>query len=223
MHDSNHNLCVSKVPIFSELSLEKLQEINALVKSKAYKNGEIIYFEGDPGEYLYILESGLVKLSKIKKNGDEYILRLLKEGQFFGELVLFKEEHHNSSAEAIGDCQVCILHKKDLENLIKASPDLSYKLLAAVTSRLNKTEVQLESIVLEDAKDKTIRLLNKLAKENSQKRQDGLLIDLPLSRDGLASLIGISQETLSRKLSELQSDGILVIKGQKQILLKNKL
>ncbi|MDW7668750.1 MAG: Crp/Fnr family transcriptional regulator [Bacillota bacterium] len=216
-----HGLCVSKVPIFSELNNEKLLEINNLVRKKEYSNGEIICHEGDPGEYLYIIESGLIKLFKIGKNGNEYILRLLKEGQFFGELVLFKDDVLNSSAEAIGDCRICIIPKNDLEKLIKKSSDLTYSLLAAVTSRLNKAEIQLESLVLEDAMEKTLRLLLELAKENGTKKEEGILIDLPLSRAGLASLIGISHETLSRKLSELQEEGTLLIKGQKQLLLTN--
>lgn len=98
MSQCNHSkeLCVRKVPIFSELDDEKLLEINNLVRKKEYKNGEIICHEGDPSEYLYIIESGLIKLFKIGKNGTEYILRLLREGQFFGELVLFKDEVLNS-------------------------------------------------------------------------------------------------------------------------------
>ncbi|HBH12690.1 MAG TPA: Crp/Fnr family transcriptional regulator [Clostridiales bacterium] len=216
-----HGLCVSKVPIFSEFSNEELLKINNLVRKKEFRNGEIICHEGDPGEYLYIIESGLIKLFKIGKNGNEYILRLLKEGQFFGELVLFKDDVSHSSAEAIGDCSICIIPKNDLERLIKTSSDLSYNLLAAVTSRLNKTEIQLESLALEDAMEKTLRLLLELAKENGTKNEEGILIDLPLSRAGLASLIGVSHETLSRKLSELQEEGTLLIKGQKQLLLTN--
>lgn len=225
MSQCNHSkeLCVRKVPIFSELDDEKLLEINNLVRKKEYKNGEIICHEGDPSEYLYIIESGLIKLFKIGKNGNEYILRLLREGQFFGELVLFKDEVLNSTAEAIGDCRICTIHKNDLEMLIKTSSDLSYSLLAAVTSQLNKAEIQLESLVLEDAMEKTLRLLLELAKENGIKNEEGILIDLPLSRAGLASLIGVSHETLSRKLSELQEEGILLIRGQKQLLLTNKL
>ena len=223
MSQCNHTngLCVSKVPIFSELSNEDLLEINNIVRKKEYRNGEVIFREGDPGEYLYIIESGLIKLFKIGKNGNEYILRLLKEGQFFGELVLFKDDDVNNSAEAIGDCRICIIPKNDLERLIKTSSDLSYNLLAAITSRLNKAEIQLESLVLEDAMEKTLRLLLELAKENGTKNEEGILIDLPLSRAGLASLIGISHETLSRKLSELQDEGTLLIKGQKQLLLRN--
>ena len=221
MDSCNHDTCVRKVPIFSELDNEKINKLNNLVKQREFKNGELIYLEGETGKNIYIIESGLVKLYRSNKEGNQYILRLLKAGDFFGELVLFKEEELSSSAEAVGDCTICMLPKNGLEKLIKSSPELSYKLLSAITSRLNKTENKLQSLALEDAKEKTMRLLLELAKESGIKKENGILINLPLSRDGLANLIGTTQETLSRKLSELQQENIISLQGQKKILIKN--
>lgn len=221
MENCNHKACVRKVPIFSDLDHEKINKLNNLVKQREFKNGELIYLEGEIGKNIYIIESGLLKLYRSNEEGNQYILRLLKEGDFFGELVLFKEEELSSSAEAVGDCTICMLPKDELENLIKSSPELSYKLLSAITSRLNKTENKLQSLALEDAKEKTMRLLLELAKESGIKKKNGILINLPLSRDGLANLIGTTQETLSRKLSELQQEEIISLQGQKKILIKN--
>jgi len=221
MASCNHDSCVRKVPIFSDLDNEKITKLNSLVKNREFKNGELIYLEGEVGENIYIIESGLVKLYRSNEAGNQYILRLLKEGDFFGELVLFKEEKLSSSAEAVGDCSICLIAKDELEKLIKSSPELSHKLLSAITSRLNKTENKLQSLALEDAKEKTMRLLLELVKENGIKKENGILINLPLSRDGLANLIGTTQETLSRKLSELQNEGVISIQGQKKILIKS--
>ncbi len=221
MDNCKHEACVRKVPIFSELDSEKISKLNNLVKNREFKNGELIYLEGEIGENIYIIESGLVKLYRSSEDGNQYILRLLKEGDFFGELVLFKEEKLSSSAEAVGDCSICLLPKNGLEKLIKSSSELSYKLLAAITSRLNKTENKLQSLALEDAKEKTMRLLLELARESGIKKEKGILINLPLSRNGLANLIGTTQETLSRKLSELQQEGLISMQGQKKILIKN--
>ena len=199
-----------KVPIFSDLDNKKINKLNNLVKQKEFKNGELIYLEGETGKNIYIIESGLVKL-----------YRSNEEGYFFGELVLFKEEELSSSAETVGDCSICMIPKNGLEKLIKSSPELSYKLLSAITSRLNKTENKLQSLALEDAKEKTMRLLLELAKESGIKKDSGILINLPLSRDGLANLIGTTQETLSRKLSELEQEEFISMQGQKKILIKN--
>ena len=218
----NHDACVRKVPIFSDLDNEIINKLNNLVKKKEFKNGELIYMEEDIGKNLYIIESGLVKLYRSNEDGNQYILRLLKEGDFFGELVLFKDKKLSSSAEAVGDCNICLIAKDELEKLIKSSQELSYKLLSAISSRLNKTENKLQSLALEDAKEKTVRLLLELAREQGIEKKGGIYVDLPLSRDGLANLIGTTQETLSRKLSELQKEGFISIQGQKRILIKNK-
>lgn len=221
MKNCNQKTCVSKVPIFSGLDSDKISKLNNLVKKREYKNGELIYLEEEIGKNIYIIESGLVKLYRSNEDGNQYILRLLKQGDFFGELVLFKEEKLSSSAEAVGDCNICLLAKEELEKLIKSSSELSYKLLSAITSRLNKTENKLQSLALEDAKEKTMRLLLELARESGVKKDNGITVKLPLSRDGLANLIGITQETLSRKLSQLQKENIISIKNQKTILIKN--
>lgn len=217
---THDEVCVKKVAIFSELDNEKIAKLNKLVKHRKYKNGELIYMEEKIGKNIYIIESGLVKLYRSNQKGNQYILRLLKEGDFFGELVLFKDEKLNSSAEAVGDCSICLLAKNELEKLIKSSPELSHKLLAAITSRLNKAENKLKSLALEDAKEKTMRLLLELARESGIKKDNGIIVDLPLSREGLANLIGTTQETLSRKLSELQQEGMISIQGQKTVLIK---
>ncbi len=219
---THQDYCVSKVPLFSELSSEKLKEINSLIRKQEYNSGEIIQMEGQIGDDIYIIESGLIKLYKTSKDGKQQIIRLVNDGQFFGEFVLFKEEVLTSSAEAVIDSNVCVIAKRDLEQLIKTNADLSNKLLGVLTSRLNMLENKVTSLALEDAREKTMRLLLDLAQENGRKKENGILVDLPLSRNGLANLMGMSQETLSRKLSELQEDGIISIKGQKQVFIVNQ-
>lgn len=214
--------CIYKVPIFAGLDESKVGQLERLVQQREYRSGEIIYLEDEPDEFIYIIDSGLVKLYTIGKDGGEYILRLLKSGDFFGEFVFFREAKHGSSAETVTDCKICMIGKKELENLLRTDTELSFNLLASITDRLNETEQKLISLALEDAREKTMRLLLDLAQESGEKRADGILVKLPLNRQGLANLIGLSQETLSRKLSELEKENIITLQGQKQVLLRKK-
>ncbi|SJZ62851.1 Crp/Fnr family transcriptional regulator [Selenihalanaerobacter shriftii] len=217
-----NELCASKVPIFTELSLDKLEEVNKLVNRKEYKKGEIIFLQGQLGKKIYILNSGQAKIYKTSRDGKEHILRLLKENDFFGEMVLFKEDSLDTSAQAITDCIICEINKKDLERLLKENSNIVYRLLSAITSRLKEAEQMLESLALEDARQKTIRLLVDLAQESGVETKEGLVIELPLSREGLANLLAMTQETLSRKLSNLQTEGIITIHGQKKVIIRKK-
>ena len=219
----DHKLCVSKVPIFSELEYEKLKQINKLAKHRTYSKKEIIFMEGQLAQNIHIINSGQVKIFNTSKEGKEYIIRLLGEGDFFGELILFKDENLTYSAKAVTEVELCLLNKNDLEKLLEDNPPIARQLLAALSSRLKTIEDKAYSLALDNAKDKTKKLLIRLAKENGDKKETGIEIHLPLTRAGLASLMGMKQETMSRKLSELEKDGKIEIIGRKKILLKDKL
>lgn len=219
----SEHLCVSKVPIFSNLNHERLKEINKVVKHRVYSKNEIIFMEGEPAQNIHIINTGRVKIFNTSAEGKEYIIRLLEEGDFFGELILFKEEAISYSARALTEVSVCLINKNDLETLIKDNPEISNELLTALSSRLKQVEEKAYSLALDDARIKTIKLLNNLAQENGEKKDEGTMIELPLTRDGLASLMGMTQETLSRKLSELETEKKIKLIGRKKILIKEDL
>ncbi len=215
------HICASKVPIFSDLEVKQLREIDKLIKHHTYQKGEIIYLAGHASQNIYILNSGRVKVFKTSAGGKEQILRLLYDGDFFGDLVLFKEIIHSVSAEAITDCEICVINQQELEKMIRKNNDLACSLLTAFSERLKEAEGMIESLALQDSREKTINLLKKLANENGVKTDQGIKIELPLSRAGLASFLAITQETLSRKLSELQSSDQIEINGWKEVIIKD--
>jgi CRP/FNR family transcriptional regulator len=146
----------------------------------------------------------------------------LEDGDFFGELILFKEETLSYSARAITETTVCLINKNDLEVLIRDNPEISNRLLAAMSSRLKKVEDKAHSLALDDSRKRTEKLLADLASENGQEKKEGISIELPLSREGMASIMGMTQETLSRKLSELQKAGKIELIGRRSVLIKDK-
>lgn len=219
----DEHLCVSKVPIFSSLNHKRLKEINKVVRQRVYSKNEIIFMEGEPAQNIHIINKGRVKVFNTSADGKEYIIRLLKEGDFFGELILFKEEPISYSARALTEVSVCLINKNDLETLINDNPKISNELLTALSSRLKQVEEKAHSLALDDARIKTIKLLNNLSEENGQNTKKWTMIELPLTRDGLASLMGMTQETLSRKLSELEDEKKIELIGHKKILIKGEL
>ena len=218
-----NDLCVSKVPLFKELNFKQLKRVNKLVKHRQYSKNEIIFMEDQPAQNIHIINSGQVKIYNTSAEGKEYIIRLLKEGDFFGELILFKEEKMNYSARAITEVSACLINKNDLEELINNNPEVNRQFLTALSSRLKSVEEKAHSLALDDAENKTIKLLKDLIKENGVKKEDGILITLPLTREGLANLMGMSQETLSRKLSGLEKAGKIKLQSSRKILIKEDL
>jgi CRP/FNR family transcriptional regulator len=218
-----NDLCVSKVPLFNDLEFDKLKKINKLVKHRKYSKDEMIFMEGQPAQNIHIINSGRVKIFTTSSEGKEYIIRLLEEGDFFGELILFKEETVSYSAKAITEVSSCLINKNDLESLIQETPAISQEFLTVLSSRLKNIEDKAHSLALDDSKKKTIKLLNNLASETGTQKKDGILIELPLTREGLANLMGMSQETLSRKLSELEKQDKLKLLSGRKVLIKKDL
>ncbi len=217
------DLCVTKVPLFNGLEFDKLKKINKLIKHRKYSKDELIFMEGQPAQNIHIINSGQVKIYTTSADGKEYIIRLLEEGDFFGELILFKEDTVSYSAKAITEVSSCLINKNDLENLIEVNPAISPEFLSVLSSRLKNIEDKAHSLALDDSKKKTIKLLNDLAGEAGTKKENGTLIELPLTRKGLANLMGMTQETLSRKLSELEKQEKIELLSGRKVLIKENL
>jgi CRP/FNR family transcriptional regulator, anaerobic regulatory protein len=99
----SHIACVSLVPIFNHLEVEQMNEIMGVAQSISFKKGEIIYHAGDSTESLYIVNKGKVRIYRLSETGKEQLIRILNPGDFTGEMALFKNDLHESFAEAMAD------------------------------------------------------------------------------------------------------------------------
>ena len=132
-------------------SNDEIQKIAKMTKHMKYKKGEILLHEGDTSDTLFIVNKGRVKVSKYTVNGKEQILYILSSGEFFGELHLFNsDEATNFSVCALEDTQVCMLTKSDIDYIMEANPEISLKLLKALTKRLAHTENLAQNLATKD-------------------------------------------------------------------------
>ncbi|WP_235793159.1 Crp/Fnr family transcriptional regulator [Virgibacillus salidurans] len=210
-------LCVSKVPFFNHLDDDEMLKIAEKSRHKDFKKGESIYREGDPLEYLYIVHKGRVKIYQIFESGKEQLLRILDPGEFMGELALFTEKTLDSYAEAMKDTNICTIHRDDMQDLMKDYPTIAVKILEQFSNRLDNTEKLVGQLSSKDVESRTAGYLLDLADKNNT-----VEIVLPMSKKDLASYLGTTQETISRKLSSLQTTGLIEQKGNRNIKILNK-
>jgi CRP/FNR family transcriptional regulator len=210
------NVCAAKVPIFKDLTPQELARFNEILTTSEYAGGEIIYHQGSPARILCIVNIGAVKLFKTSPDGKEQVLRILRPGDFFGEAVLFGEQTQGASAQALETTKICQLDKYMAEEVIHRNPEIAHKLIAALNLRLLQAEEQIESLGTRTTLQRVANLLVDLAAE-----QDSTTVTLPLSREGLASLTGMTVENFSRKLSELQQQGLIQAQGRRNLVLKD--
>jgi len=219
----NTTLCAKKVPIFSFLSDEELKNIVDMTGHKSYKKGELICSEGTKSETLFIINEGGVKILKLTKDGKEQILHIFTSGDFFGELSLFSNNDiYNFDVFAISDLKVCTLTKQNMDEILMNNPKISLKLLQVITKRLSDTENLAQNLATNDAEIRIAYMLLEFVEKYGVTTSQGLQVKLPISREEMASYVGVTRETISRKLSIFEELGIITSKGNK-LLIINKL
>ena len=210
--EDKKQMCISKVPIFNHLEEKEMREILKQSQQMIFQKGEIIYHEADPLEYLYIVHRGRVKIYKLFESGKEQLLRILEPGEFLGELALFTEKVMDSYAEAIEKSEVCAIHRDDIQELMKTHPTIPLKILSEFSERLDETEYLVGQLSARDVETRTASYLVKLAEDTNT-----LNVILPMSKKDLASYLGTTQETISRRLSYFQTEGWIKQVGHRKI------
>ena len=190
--------CISVVPIFNHLEEEQMEEIMQAMYSLSFKKGEVIYREGDTSNALYIVSKGQVKIYRLAESGKEQLLRILNPGDFTGELALFRESIHEAYAEAMSDTNLCTISKDNLQEFLLKYPTISLKILAEFSNRLETSEKQTTRFVIEEG-------------------NQSLEITLPMSQKDLASYLGTTPETISRKLADFEDEGYIRQKPNRKI------
>ena len=229
MHNCNHDHnqmdgpCPKKVPIFEGLSKEEILKVAKMTKHFKFKKGQMLLHEGEKSETLFIVHKGQVKVSKYTMDGKEQILYILTSGEFFGELHLFNsEEANNFSVCAIEDTEVCLITKDDIDRIMEANPEISIKLLKAVTKRLAHTETLAQNLATKDPEVRIASMILEFCQKFGTPKTEGILIKLPINREEVASYVGVTRETISRKFSKFEDLGFISLSGNKQLIVKNK-
>lgn len=209
-------------PYFSTLSEENLEKIIDLMIIRNYKKGEVIFFEKEQGEGLFFIKSGKVKITKIVESGDEQILHILKQGKIFAEVVLFDGGNYPATAIAMEDSQIGILRNSDIERLITEIPEIAFEILKVMSKRLRRAQKTIRNLGLKNTKSRTASILLQLAKEHGldSLNENQVEINLSLSQQELANLIGASRETISRILGKLKKKDLITTSRQ-QIIIKD--
>lgn len=212
MNKRDKQLCITKVPIFNHLARNEMMEILKRSRQMTFEKSDLIYHAGDPLEYLYIVHIGRVKIYQLFESGKEQLLRILETGEFMGELALFSEKVLDSYAEAIERTEICAIHKDDFQEIMQNHPTIPMKILSEFSNRLEETEYLVGQLSAKDVETRTASYLVKLfeAQESDQ-------IQLPMSKGDLASYLGTTQETISRRLSSFQTKGWIAQKGHRHI------
>jgi CRP-like cAMP-binding protein len=193
---------LATVPLLQGLDDAELTRLAELMRERSYPKGSIILFEDDPGDSLFIVRSGRVKVVLVGEDGREVILTILGPGEHFGELSLIDGQPRSAHVIAVEDTQLVVLRREDFRKRVDQSPALAWALLTALSRRLRRADEQIGRLVLLDVHGRIAKLLLDNA------GPDGV-IEKRLTHQTIAQMIGASRETVSRAMREFQERGLI--------------
>jgi CRP-like cAMP-binding protein len=201
---------LSMVDIFQDLSPDEVANIDQQTTMSTCEAGRIFYMPDETGEVLFLLKKGRVQLYRISPDGKKLVVATLGPGAVFGELSLIGQGMHNTFAEAIDDCLLCVMGRADVERLILSKPRVALRFLEFTGRRLQEAERRLEETAFKSIPARLASLLLRLTEE-----QDGDTIT-GYTHQLLGEMLGTYRETTTQTLNEFKGRGLVNI-GRKRI------
>jgi CRP-like cAMP-binding protein len=210
---------VRQAPLFAALDEEAAEALHANMTRAELSRSEVLFHEGDPGDRLYVIVEGKVKLGRTSGDGRENLLAILGPGEMFGELSLFDPGPRNATATAVSDAVLIGLGSEDLVTWLTGRPDVSRQLLRALARRLRRTNENLADLVFSDVPGRVAKALLDLSERFGRPTDDGLRVAHDLTQEELAQLVGASRETVNKALADFASRGWLRLEARAVVLL----
>jgi len=210
---------VRRAPLFAGLDDEAASALLASTSSVELPRGQALFSEGEPGEHLYVIVAGKIKLGRTSGDGRENLLTVLGPGEMFGELSLFDPGPRTATATAVSDARLIALGHADLQTWLTGRPEVAQHLLGALARRLRRTNETLADLVFSDVPGRVAKALLDLANRFGRQTDGGLLVAHDLTQEELAQLVGASRETVNKALADFASRGWLRLEARAVVLL----
>lgn len=216
---------LKKIGLFKNLSDDELKELEPYLTTTAYKKKDDIFSEGDAPEWFYIVSTGKVKVTKISHDGKEIILEIISPHDIFGGVAVLRNFPYPANAVAMEDSDILKISRKNLMRLVDRFPNLMFCIALQLGERMKSSYDSLKNIALERVEARIAALLMKLSGKVGVETKEGLLIDMRLTKQDVADMVGTTVETSIRTFSKFRkqglvadADGKIIIKDQKGLM-----
>jgi len=206
-------------PLLSELSEEDAATFRPHIRVTLLPRGERLFDEGDPGDRLYLVVDGKVKLTRTAPDGRESLVSVHGAGDMFGELAMFDPTYRTSSATAITDARLASIAHEDLRQVLITRPAVSLLLLKALAQRLRRVTETNTNLIFTDVPGRVAKALLELADKFGMPMQDGIQVNHDLTQEELAQLVGASRETVNKALADFATRGWIQLAAKSVLLI----
>jgi CRP-like cAMP-binding protein len=209
---------VRSVDWLQELSAEEIEKLRSASVCRDYADGETIFAPETSPNSLYLLEKGLARIYRLSREGEETTFGYVAPGEVFGELTVFGDYPRESFAQAARPSRVWRIPGVDFQRLLTARPSLVLEVTRQIGSRLKRIESRVENLVFRDARARLANILIELAEDFGRRTEDGIYIDVDVTQAELATLIGITRQTVNVNLRDFENEGLTSRSGRHVIL-----
>ncbi len=211
--------CLRELGVFALLDDEEIELICQQGYVKNYRPGEIIFFEDHSDKNLYLLVQGRVRLTMLSSEGKEKVMTILQAGDIFGEISLFDENPHPVTAEVAEQARLMVLNWEQLEKIIMKRPRMALKIIESLSKKARLLASQVKDLVFHDATGRLVNLLQRFARDFGRSEEEGTLIDLILTHQEIANLLGVSRVTVTKTLNTLIDKSLIKTQDRKIMIL----
>jgi len=209
---------LKKIPILAELGPEVLARLSERIQLREVRRREVVYLPGDPGNSMFIVNGGRIKISKVTRDGKALTLNYVGPSEIFGETCLIEGGPREEMAEAMENSMITELERTDVERLLQSHAQLGFQMTRILAQRRRELENKLETLVFRDVTSKLAELLLALAEEYGVEDSRGTMVALKITHQELANLIGSTRETVSLTLSQFKRKHLICTEGRKVII-----
>ncbi len=206
-------------PLFSSLDQEGAAALMELLTESVVTKGEVFFLEGEPGDHLFLILEGKVKLGHASLDGRESLIAVLGPGEMFGELSLFDPGLRTSSATALTEARVLRLDNTQLMPWLAGRPEVAAALLQALARRLRRTNETMADLVFSDVPGRVAKALMELGEKFGTLIPSGLLVTHDMTQEELAQLVGASRETVNKALADFAQRGWITLESRQVLIL----
>ena len=198
METENETIYLKQVPLFAGLTEEDIRELMAVARKRTFRSGEVIFHRDDPGQVLYVIKEGKVKISLVSPDGQEIVLTVLGKGECFGEFTILDELPRSADAITLEKVECYTLQRSDFHNAILKNPKIAIQVLQVLTKRLRINDQMVEDLIFLDVYGRVAKKLLELAETHGEKIENGTRINVRLTQQELASMVGASRESVNK-------------------------
>lgn len=209
---------IARAPLFAALSISAIEDITNRITVRKVPVGSAVVAQDEPGDAMFIIMTGRVKVVMFGESGREVTLSLLRAGDSFGEMSLFDQGPRSAHCLAVEPTTLLSLTRDELMRHIQAHPRTAINLVSEMARRLRRADETIAQLALCDVNERLIHRLVGLAREEGASSPDGLVVRRRPTQQELANMIGSCRETISRAFNQLARDGLIIPRGRSLVM-----